>query len=133
MRGPAVGVGAVVLDEDGRLLVILRGNPPSAGRWTFPGGRVESAESLEDALVREMAEETGLRIEVGDLVGITESIGDRHHYVILDFHAEIVGGELVAGDDAADVAWMTRSELERAGTTDGLIAFLDEHQIAIAP
>jgi 8-oxo-dGTP diphosphatase len=133
MRGPAVGVGAVVLDEDGRLLVILRGNPPAAGRWTFPGGRVEAGESLEGALVREMAEETGLRIEVGDLVGFTESVGEHHHYIILDFHAEIVGGELEAGDDAADVAWMTRTELEQAGTTDGLIAFLDEHQIAIAP
>jgi 8-oxo-dGTP diphosphatase len=130
---PVVAVGAVVRDRDGRLLVIRRGRPPAEGRWTVPGGRVEPGERLAEAVRRELREETGLDVRVGDLVGVHEIVDDELHAVILDHHAEVVGGNEVAGDDAAAVAWMGRTELAAAGTTDGLLDFLDRHGVEVAP
>lgn len=128
---PTVAAGAVVLDDRGRLLVVRRGAAPAAGCWSLPGGRVEPGEGVTEAVCREVAEETGLSVEVGGLVGFTEVRGDDHHYVILDFAAEVTGGRLQADDDADDVAWMSRGELEAVETTDGLLAFLDDHGIAL--
>lgn len=133
MEGPIVAVGAVVRDDGGRLLTVRRGGRPARGRWTLPGGKVEAGEDLGAALRREVAEETGLDVEVGDLVGFVERFAEGTHYVILDFAARVVGGELVAGDDAAAVAWMTRGKLESVATTDGLLDFLDEHGIDLPP
>lgn len=130
---PRPAVGAVVLDDGGRLLVVLRSNPPAAGRWSLPGGSVEPGEGVRDAVRREVAEETGLEVAVGDLVGFVEVRDDRHHYVILDFAARVLGGELRAGDDAREVAWMTRSELDAAGATDDLPEYLAEHGVDLAP
>lgn len=130
---PVVGAGAVVQDDDGRLLVVCRGRSPARGRWSLPGGRVEAGERAADAAVREVAEETGLTVEVTSFVGFSEAIGTDHHIVILDFLAAVTGGELVAGDDADEVAWVTRAELEVRPTTDGLLAFLDAHGVELAP
>lgn len=131
--GPVVAVGGVARNTAGRLLVVRRANPPAAGRWTLPGGKVRPGERLADAVRREFLEETGLEVRVGDLVGVAEAIGDGAHYVILDFHVNIVAGALAAGDDAADTAWMGRADLTGAGSTRGLLMFLDEHGVAIAP
>lgn len=130
---PAIAVGAVVRDEERRLLVVRRGRPPAAGRWTVPGGHVERGEHLRDAVRREVAEETALDVVVGGLVGVHEVLGDDHHIVILDFHAEVVGGTARAGDDATDLGWMGRGELAAAGPTDGLLDFLDRHGVELAP
>jgi 8-oxo-dGTP diphosphatase len=130
---PEVAVGAVVRDRAGRLLVIRRGQPPAEGRWTLPGGRVEGSERITDAVAREVAEETGLTVRVGDLVGVHEIIGDDHHVVILDHTAEVVAGDAHAASDAAAVAWMGRGELLAAGPTEGLLDFLDRHGIELAP
>ena len=131
--GPQVAVGAVVVQE-GRLLTVRRGRPPAEGRWTIPGGRVEPGEPLLQAVAREVAEETRLSVRVGELLGWTEHLGDRHHYVILDFLAEPVGStEAVAGDDAAEVAWMTRAQLMEVRTTDGLLPFLEQRGVTLAP
>ncbi len=132
-REPVVGVGAVVRDQVGRLLVVRRGQAPAAGRWTLPGGKVKPGERLSHALAREVREETGLEVEVGDLVGVAEAITERGHYVIIDYHVSVVGGELMAGDDAAKVAWMGRAELAAAGTTEGLLHFLDGHGVELGP
>lgn len=129
---PRIAVGAVVTDPDGRLLVVERGNPPAQGRWTLPGGRQQAGERVEEAVVREVEEETGLRVRVGALVGHLEFVDDDHHYVILDFRAEVEGGTLRADDDVTDVAWCTRRELEQLPTTRGLLDFLDQHGIEVA-
>ncbi|MDQ3932860.1 MAG: NUDIX domain-containing protein [Actinomycetota bacterium] len=131
--GPVVAVGGVARDTTGRLLVVRRANPPAAGRWTLPGGKVRGGERLADALSREFLEETGLEVRVGDLVGVAEALDDGSHYVILDFHVHVLGGELVAGDDAIDAAWMGRAHLTGVGSTRGLLKFLDEHGVVIAP
>lgn len=119
-------VGAIAI-RNGCLLLIQRGREPSLGRWSLPGGRVEANESGSDAVVREVREETGLQVRVGSLAGVVErpGIGDVR-YRIEDYLVEIVGGELVPGDDAAAVAWVRLDELADYDLTDGLLAALRE-------
>lgn len=105
-------VGAVVHDEAGRLLLVLRGRPPAAGTWSLPGGRVEPGEDDVTAVAREVLEETGLLVDVGTLVGVVEREGlSGSLYVIADYACVVVGGALVAGDDADDVTWATLADL----------------------
>jgi 8-oxo-dGTP diphosphatase len=119
MRVPCVG--AIVRDQADRLLVIQRANPPAAGRWSIPGGRVERGESDGEALLREMAEETGLVIDVGDMVGTVEREGPGGSvYVIHDYSCIVIGGELTPGDDAADARWVTEDELAGLECSPGL-------------
>lgn len=130
---PVVAVSGVVLDQSQRVLVVQRDVPPAAGRWTVPGGRVEPGERVREAVRREVREETGLDVAVGELAWWLEHLDDRHHYVILDFFADVVGGTLRAGDDARDARFMTRSELEAVATTDRLLDFFDDCGITLAP
>jgi len=127
MVRPEVAVGAVVV-RNRHLLLVRRGRGVSVGRWSLPGGRVESGELLADALRREMAEETGLDVRVGGLVGIAERISDQAHYVILDFWAE-TDGTPMAGDDAAAVLWADSDVLRRLELVDGLLDFLSVHGV----
>lgn len=107
---PQVAVGAIVV-KDGRLLMVRRAHDPGAGLWSLPGGRVEHGEYLGDALRREVAEETGLTVEVRDLVGILEVTGDPH-YVILDYFAEAASDdEPVASDDVSEARWVPLDEV----------------------
>jgi 8-oxo-dGTP diphosphatase len=102
-------VGAVVHDAAGRLLLIRRANEPGRGQWSLPGGRVEPGESDAVAVARELREETGLKVSVGSLVGSVQ----RGPFLIFDYAAEVVGGDLRAGDDAADAAWVTSADFAR--------------------
>ena len=86
---PEVCVGAVAVVDD-RLLLIRRGHGPAAGEWSVPGGRVEGGETLAEAIVREVAEETGLEAVCDDLIGWVERIGDDHHFVIFDFYVTVL-------------------------------------------
>ncbi|MCU1379984.1 MAG: hypothetical protein JWN29_2967 [Acidimicrobiales bacterium] len=127
---PEVCVGAVAV-EDGRLLLVRRGRGVAAGEWSVPGGRVEPGETVGEAVVRELAEETGLEGLCGRLLGWVERIGDDHHFVILDFVVEILDPvDPVAGDDAAEAAWVPLHEVaEMPNLVDGLAEFLHEHGV----
>lgn len=127
MPRPEVAVGAVIV-RGGRLLMIQRGRGVGAGRWSLPGGRVESGETLAVALEREVREETGLTARIGQLCGIAERIGSGAHYVIVDYWAD-ADGTPVAGDDAAAVTWADRDTLQRLDLVDHLLEFLDDHGV----
>lgn len=124
--GPVLGVSAVVV-SDGCLLMVKRGPGVLAGLWSLPGGKVGLAERLEDALAREVLEETGLFVVVGDRVAIHEELPGRRvpgHYVIVAFRATVEGGTLAAGDDAAEAEWVPLPDVRRRLTTPGLLAVL---------
>ena len=95
---PELCVGAVAIDDD-RLLLVRRGRQPGAGLWSVPGGRVESGETLAEAVVRELLEETGVEGVCGPLLGWVERITPGHHFVILDFTVDVLeAGRPVAGE-----------------------------------
>ena len=101
---PLVGVGAIILDEN-RVVLARRGRPPALGQWSLPGGIVEPGETMEEAIVREVEEEVGLKVEVIHLVSVLDWIlldaaGDvEFHYVLMDFLCRPAGGALRAGSD----------------------------------
>ncbi len=125
-------VGAVIRDEAGRLLMILRGHDPGRGLWSIPGGRIEAGETAEQAVVREVREETGLETRCGPLLGTAELPGPAGAVVdIRDYRAYLLpgsGAAPTAGDDAADVRWVSEAEAasmdERGEVTRGLLAAL---------
>ncbi|MST32659.1 NUDIX domain-containing protein [Acidimicrobiaceae bacterium USS-CC1] len=122
-------VGAVAVDRD-RLLLVRRGHGPGAGWWSVPGGRVEHGETLAEATVRELREETGLEGVCGELLGWVERIEDPHHFVILDFVVTVLDPSgPVAGDDAAEVAWVPLADVADLRLVDGLAEFLHDHGI----
>ena len=125
-----VAVGAVAL-RDGEVLLVRRGRGPAAGAWSVPGGRVHYGEELHEAVVREVLEETGLEVVVERFLGWVERIGDGHHFVILDFVVSVLEPqqEPLAGDDAADVAWIPLGELDGMRLVEGLLEFLVDHGI----
>ncbi len=112
---PIVGVGAAIL-RGNSVLLIQRGSPPMQGEWTLPGGVVELGETLQDAVRREIQEETHLKIRVGPLLELFERIqpdGDRvaYHYVIADFLGEETGGRLKAASDVRAAEFVPRDRL----------------------
>lgn len=113
-------VGAIIKDSGGRLLLIKRGHAPQAGRWSLPGGRVEPGETDQQAVIREIREETGLDIRCDQLVGSVQRLSPDAVLEIRDYAATVTGGTLGAGDDAADVRWVSPAELGRLPLTTGL-------------
>lgn len=119
-EGPVLAVGGVVFDDEGRVCLIRRRRPPMAGRWSLPGGRVEHGERLDAALVRELAEETGLVVKVRELVEAIEIVDGRRHYVVLDYRCDIVGGTLMAGDDAMAAVMVPLNRLVERDVTEAV-------------
>jgi 8-oxo-dGTP diphosphatase len=113
---PLVGVGAIIIEQD-RVMLVKRAHPPLAGEWSIPGGALEMGETLRHAASREALEETGLVVEVGELLGVYDRIlrdADgriRYHYVLVDFLCRRIAGEPEAAADAAEARWFTRGEL----------------------
>lgn len=130
MTRPVVAVGAFVFDRDGRVLLVQRGAPPGAGLWTLPGGKLELDETLAQAVAREVREETGLVVEVGALACVVERIAEGYHYVILDYLARVIGGALVAGDDARDARWASSDDLAALPLSEGLLPLLERARAA---
>jgi 8-oxo-dGTP diphosphatase len=123
---PFVGVGAIIIEPDRssrrgkdnpRVVLVKRAHPPIQGQWSIPGGVLEVGELVHEAAVREAREETGLIVEPGDLLGVYDRVlrdtekRVQYHYVLIDFLCRVVGGELRAGSDAAEVRWFTREAL----------------------
>ena len=119
-------MGAVIKDDQGRLLLIKRGHEPGAGLWSIPGGRIEPGETDAEALVREMREETGLAVQAGPLLGSVRRPCARTADVldIRDYAATVTGGTLRPGDDAAEARWVAVSELPSLPITEGLVEAL---------
>jgi ADP-ribose pyrophosphatase YjhB (NUDIX family) len=117
---PLVGVGVVVF-RDEQVLLVKRAKPPKAGQWSLPGGAQKLGETLADAARREVLEETGLEIELGEIVATLDLIDRdddgrvRHHYTLVDFTAEAHAGTPAPGDDAADARWFAPDELDGLG------------------
>jgi len=121
-------VGALVHDDEGRLLVVRRAHEPSAGRWSVPGGRVEAGEHDHQAVVREVLEETALHVVVGARVGTVQRPGPAGVvYDIRDYACALaVDTTPIAGDDAAEVRWVSRQELLQLDLVDGLVDSLSD-------
>lgn len=121
--GPVVAVGAIIYHQD-RIVLIRRDKEPSKGRWTFPGGAVELGESLEEAVRREVLEETGLDVEIGEVAAVVEHVDRdetgqvRYHYVIVDYNARPAGGMLQAGSDVSDALWASLADLDGLEMTE---------------
>ncbi len=129
---PEACVSAVVVEED-RLLLVRRGRGSAAGEWALPGGRVEAGETLAEATVREVAEETGLAGVVGELVGWAEVISADIHAVILSFRVHLLERSVpVAGDDASEARWVPLADVASHALVDGLGQFLRDHEIIAA-
>jgi len=127
---PLVGVGALILDGS-RVLLVERGKPPLVGFWALPGGLVETGERLEDAIVREVFEETGLRVQAGPIATVFERVMPHadgrceYHYVLVDFHCIVEGGDLRAGDDSSRAAWFDIASLAELPMTEGTREVID--------
>jgi 8-oxo-dGTP diphosphatase len=114
---PIVGVGAVILEDD-QVVLVRRGTPPSYGAWSLPGGAVELGETMEQAVIREVAEEVGLDVVVEDVVAVLERVfldsaeKVQYHYVLVDFLCRPVGGSLRASGDALSCRRVPLASLE---------------------
>ncbi len=118
-------VGAVLLDDAGRLLLIRRANEPGRGHWSVPGGRVEAGETDQRAVIREVAEETGLAVEITHWLGDVQRCGPGGAvFDIHDYSCRVTGGVLRAGDDADGVRWCDAATLATLPVVTGLIEAL---------
>jgi len=128
---PLVGVGAVAI-RDGKILLIKRAFEPGAGKWSVPGGIVEVGEKLSDACIRETEEETGLQVEVLELINVFDMIDKdeegkvKYHYILVDFLVKPVGGEERLSKETADMKWVTRDESKQLDMTRTARRALDE-------
>lgn len=122
---PYLAVSAAIF-RDGRVLIVRRAAPPSRGLYTLPGGGVELGETLTEAVIREVREETGLDVEPLSLAGYRQVIARdgagrvERHFVILPFAARYIAGEVTLNEELAEARWLTPAELSGLDTTEGL-------------
>jgi 8-oxo-dGTP diphosphatase len=134
---PIVGVGAVIVHAD-KIVLIKRGNEPSRGKWTIPGGLVELAESPEQAVIRETKEETGLDVENPTLIDVVSNVDldekgrVKYHYVIIDYLVRVKGGSIEAASDAVDLRWVPFDEVESYDLTASFRLFFRQNREKLA-
>jgi len=130
---PVVGVGSVIV-KDGKLVLIKRGNEPSKGKWSIPGGHVELGECLETAVIRETKEETCLDadnprlVDVVDNVDLDEQGKIKYHYVIVDYLVHVKSGDIQAASDAAELRWVPFGEVENYNLTASFRVFFTKNR-----
>ena len=128
---PIVGVGAVIVDDRGHVVLIKRRYDPLAGQWSLPGGAVELGETLEACVAREMLEETGLDVDVGPVIEVFDRIivdderRVRYHYVLVDYLCWPVGGQLRAGGDVDDAVLVDPVDLRQYNLTAKATAVIE--------
>ena len=122
---PIIGIGAVIV-EQGRVLLVRRATEPLKGEWSVPGGMLELGEKLRDGVRREVAEETGLQVEAGEVLDVVDSIFQdengraQYHYVLIDYLCRVVSGQAKAGSDVSEVRWVQEAELGALGLRDSI-------------
>lgn len=125
---PTPGAGAVIID-DGRMLLIRRARGAYVDHWAVPGGRQRRGETMRAAAAREVLEETGLIVEVGDPVWVGDILDEAdppaYHYTVVDFFGTVVGGDLRAGDDAAEARWVPVNEVRGMRLTPTMVGLID--------
>jgi 8-oxo-dGTP diphosphatase len=128
-------VGALIFRGPGRrgpILLVERGGTPLKGYWSLPGGLLETGETLEEGVVREVFEETGLRVKVVEFYGIFQRImrdakgRAEYHYLLADYVCKVEGGRMRAGDDVARVEWVPRARLKDYKMTEGTLSVIEE-------
>ena len=132
-KKPVVGVGAIILDDD-QILLEKRKNSPGKGKWTVPGGLVDLGETAEQAVIREVKEETGLEVydprlvDVVNYISLGEKGGVMYHYVIIDYLVTSKGGKPKASSDADDLKWVPFNEVEEYDLTETFRLFFQRNR-----
>ena len=135
---PFLGVGALIF-EGRNILLVERAKEPLKGYWSLPGGIVEAGEKLEDAIRREVREETGLEIETLGMFEIFERImpdaegRPEYHYVLMDYLCRVVGGKLAAASDVSGAAWVSEQNLRDYRLTEGTLAVVERAFAKLQP
>ena len=130
---PVVGIGAVIVHE-GKILLEKRGNEPSKGKWSIPGGLVELGESPEQAVIREVKEETCLDVENPSLIDVVSNVDldekgkVKYHYVIIDYLVHVKSGKLNAASDAAELRWVSFEEVDGYDLTRSFRVFFRDNR-----
>lgn len=131
---PAIGVGALVFNSQGKVLLVERMNPPRAGEWHIPGGRLEPGESLSECCRREVREETGLEVIPRGIIAVADRRLDGFHYVIIDFLAdleeEFETTRPLQGSDALSAAWVLPEKILDLPAVEGLSEVIAAGRIA---
>jgi len=130
---PIVGVGAIIM-QNGKILLEKRKNDPGRGKWSVPGGLVELGESLEQTVIREVQEETGLVVNAPELIDVVnqttldESGKVKYHFVIADYAVKLKGGTAKAASDAAELEWVLLDEVEQKDLIRSFRGFFEKNR-----
>lgn len=115
---PLVGVGVITVNDEEKVLLVRRGHEPSKGLWSVPGGMVELGERVRDAGIREVKEECNIDIEPEEVISVVDIIlkdkdnGVKYHYVLIEYLAKYLGGDVHAQSDVMEAEWFSRNELD---------------------